>query len=68
MVNKNISFDREEFIRNYVITFLASYAAREYDDCCMRGQHQRLENPPCEDAFYLAEKAWERMEQLGLLK
>ena len=48
---------KTEFIEQYVVVFLASWTVKEYDDACARGQNDRLNEPPVEDAYFLAEKA-----------
>ena len=55
--------DEEEFKDLFVVQFLASWAANNYDDACRRGEHKKLERMPVEDAEYLADKAWERYEE-----
>jgi hypothetical protein len=47
-----------EFKGHFVATFLACYAAQRYDDACARGEHDRLQRHPVEDAAELAETAW----------
>ena len=49
-----------EWIEHFVVTFLATWAATEYNDACSHGQQERLSNPPVEDAYFLAGKAFER--------
>lgn len=48
-----------EFKRRFAIEFLAAYVANQNDACCADGQHELLQEPPVEDAEFLAEKAWE---------
>jgi hypothetical protein len=55
---------REQFIEQYVITFLATWTANNYSEACMSGNHQRLREPPVEDAYFLAEKAWEHKNEI----
>ena len=52
---------RTEFIDHYAATFLASYAAANYIDNCQRGWPNREQ--PIEDAYCLAEEAWEQVEK-----
>lgn len=52
--------EKEEFIRQYVVTFLASYAAEQYDFNCQTGWKNR--DQPIEDAYCLAEEAWEQLK------
>lgn len=53
---------KEEFIRLFVIQFLSTWTVKHYDEYCSMGIQERLENPPVEDAFYLAEKTWEKVD------
>ena len=46
------------FKLQFITTFLASYAATNYDDCCARGKHETLYNLPVEDAEDIAHNAW----------
>lgn len=50
---------KEEFIERYATTFLATYAAVNYDDNCMRGKSAQH---PVEDAFFLAREAWDEVQ------
>ena len=59
-MNKNVELDEQRFKEQFVATFLATYVAQNYTDNCMRGNHKASENPPVEDAAYLANKAWEK--------
>ncbi len=49
---------RDQFIANYVTTFVATWTVINYGDYCMRGLQKELENPPVEDALHLADKQW----------
>lgn len=51
--------DKEEFCRQFVVNFVSTWAANNYEDYCSRGLHAELGNPPVEDAEDLAGKAWE---------
>ena len=53
--------DREIFLDNFVTQFLASYSNSVYMDCCQRGDHDRLYNPPIEDALFIGEEVWEKL-------
>jgi len=53
--------DQDQFIEQYVTTFLATWTAKEYDSACANGQQKRLQKPPVEDAIYLARHAWYEM-------
>jgi len=54
---------RQVFIERYVVEFLAAYNATIYVEACMMGHHDRLRNPPIEDARHMAEHAWEAFNQ-----
>ena len=54
---------KKEFKDQFIVNFLSTWCAINYDDCCMRGQHDRLENPPVEDADWLADKAWIKLQE-----
>ncbi len=56
--------DKETFINNYVTTFLATWTANEYPMACMTGTHKKLHEPPVEDAYFLAEKAYEHIQKI----
>lgn len=51
---------KEVFVGDFVTAFLATWCANNYDEICMRGQHDRFDRMPVEDAFHLAEKAWKQ--------
>jgi hypothetical protein len=48
---------KEEFIQQYIVQFMASYAAVNYADACCMGAFGHLHRS--EDAERLAEKAWD---------
>ena len=56
---------KAEYIENFVVTFISVMTANNYQDYCSRGLHKELENPPFEDAFYLAEKTWDKFMAKG---
>ncbi len=50
-----------QFKAHYIVIFVATLTAKEYDDCCSRGEHDKLsEHHMMEDAIFLADKAWEK--------
>lgn len=53
----------ENFKNQFICQFLATWCATHYDEYCSHGLHDRLENPPVEDAEFLAQKAWERIKE-----
>lgn len=50
--------NEKTFKENYISTFLASWAAQNYEDYCILGKQEDLKKPPIEDAVYLADCAW----------
>ncbi len=56
--------NKETFIEQYVVTFIATWTANEYSMACATGNHKRLQEPPVEDAYFLAEKVWDYKEKL----
>lgn len=55
--------NEKAFKDHFAATFLASWAAVNYDDACIRDQHERLNHPPADDAKFLADKAWEEWQK-----
>lgn len=55
---------QQQFIDQFIVHFLATWCANEYDDACMNGEHERLNKPPVEDAKFLAEKAWKHYQEI----
>lgn len=49
------------FRRNFATQFLASWCAVNFADFCARDLQERLQNPPVEDAEFLAGTAWEHL-------
>jgi len=64
LFGKKSAVDRDAFIQQFVASFLATWCANNYDDCCARGEHDRLNHPPVEDAVGMAETAWDEMEKV----
>ena len=59
--------DKDRFIKQYIVSFMASYTADKYEDYCISGRHNELDKSPVEDAHHLAEEAWDHMvEVIGL--
>lgn len=56
--------DEATFKATFIATFLATWCVANYDDACMRGEQERLNKPPVEDAKYLAARAWEHMQEV----
>lgn len=53
---------KQQFVDQFVCNFLAVWCANNYADMCALGKHEVLENPPVEDAKFLAEAAWEKVQ------
>ena len=46
-------------------TFIGAWLANNYSDACSMGQHDRLNEPPIEDAEFLAEQAILHWKKVG---
>lgn len=57
--------DKEKFIQQYIVQFMASYAAVNFAEACCRGESDFL-HKIVEDAQSLAEDAWEEYCKLKL--
>jgi len=51
---------KDQWIELYALQLMASYSAKEYDDNCARGWRDKEKFMPPEEAYHLAEKAWNR--------
>jgi hypothetical protein len=49
---------KEQFIAQYILVFMATWTAKEYNDACLYSRQKSLEKQPIEDAEYLAKIAW----------
>lgn len=49
---------QDEFCKQFVAVFCGAWCANHYDDACINSEHEELENPPIDDAIYLADTAW----------
>jgi hypothetical protein len=58
--------DLERFVNAYVPAFLAAYAASIYTEACTLDQHDRLMNPPVEDAVHIAVGAWLALREVDM--
>lgn len=52
---------KEVFIDSFVTNFLSAWCANNYDECCLYDAHERLYNPPIEDAYDIAEEVWQKI-------
>lgn len=60
----NKLIDKVAFKTAYMAQFLATYMAINYDNDCMDGhERNRHDNQPVEDASYLANLAWEQIQE-----
>lgn len=57
--------NKEQFIDQFVTTWLATWSANNYPDACFYGNHKKLHTPPVEDAYFLAEKTWEHIQSIN---
>jgi hypothetical protein len=53
--------DKDKFIKDWITTFMATYAAQEYGTCCSIQDWTAIEGVIYEDAKFLAEKNWDYM-------
>lgn len=60
--------DEEKFKKDFVIQFMASWAASNYDDYCSKGLWSQLSKPQIEDAIFLADRAWSYMVAMGYVQ
>ena len=58
--------DEAKFKLHFVINFLSSWCAVNYDKVCSSAQQERLEKPPVEDAKMLADAAWKHYVEILL--
>ena len=49
--------DEHAFKLQFISNFLSTWCANEYKDACMRGEQERLEEPPVDNAQFLADTA-----------
>ncbi len=57
--------DKKTFTQNYMVSFLASFAAQEYVANCQKGWPTKTQ--PVEDARLLAEEAWDQLAEQGMI-
>ena len=55
---------REHFVRLFVCTFIATYAAKNYDECCEQCDHSKILEPPLEDITHMASELWKKVSVL----
>jgi hypothetical protein len=54
----------QDFKDQFKVIFLATWAATHYTDYCMNSQQEQLSNPPVEDAVFLADEAWKKLQSI----
>ena len=63
----NVDLDtlqKDVFIRDYMIAFMASWAAANFDNFCAEGRHERLTSKGMVDeAKFMAEEVWENLSK-----
>ena len=62
-ISKTDNISKKQFIEQFVVNFLSTYAATEYNEICMQGTHERYDSMPVEDAIFLAKKAWDQFNE-----
>jgi hypothetical protein len=55
--------NKQGFISSYIATFLATYAAQNYDMNCLAGKTAEQYHHPVEDAAVLADAAWKEVSK-----
>jgi len=53
--------NEDDFKKTYIATFLAAYAAKQYDFNCQTGWEKDF--PPIEDSQTLAQDAWNKLQE-----
>lgn len=60
----NKVLDEKQFKTAYIANFLATYMAINHENDCMDGhKRNRQSHQPVEDASYLANLAWEQIQE-----
>jgi len=54
---------KELFITQFLSSFLGNLAAMEYPGACLRCNHDPLLDPPIEDAIFIAETTWKKLQE-----
>ena len=63
-VTTDSEHERDLFIRRFIVNFISTYNANNYDDYCFRGDALKLyDSPPLEDVYSLAEEHWIRIQE-----
>lgn len=52
---------KEEFVDYFVINFVSTWCASNYDKYCLYNAQEKLHSPPIEDAYDIAEAVWQKM-------
>lgn len=56
--------NESQFKELFIATFIANWCASNYENHCMLDKQRELENPPVDDAKYLAGIAWEKLQEI----
>ena len=56
--------NKKEFIEQFTTTWLATWSATNWADYCIKDMHEKLMKPPVEEAFFLANEAWNHIENI----
>lgn len=57
--------NKQDFVEAYVLNFCVAWQVKNYDEFCQRDMHDRLDNPPIEDAIYMGENLWNKLHPNG---
>ncbi|WP_018234256.1 hypothetical protein [Thioalkalivibrio thiocyanodenitrificans] len=57
--------DEQTFKAQFIASFLAAWAARNFDQACMTGNHEIFDHPPVEDAQTIADLTWAQWFECG---
>ena len=65
---KMTTMNESDFKTAWVAAFIATWTAINYQESCATGEQTRIENPPLEDAEYLALVHWQKWVALSTTK
>lgn len=60
---KRDGFSYEEYKELFMVQFIATWTANNYEESCMIGNHDKLMNPPFEDAAFIAAATWKSFSE-----
>lgn len=58
----DIGMVKKDFIHRFMMTFLATYAATNYDSCCANDDFERIDGRLLVDALDIAESNWAKIQ------